>query len=104
MRRQNTASIGELLREFSAQKYVRDGLQRCRIFDAWDAVVAENAGGCSPEAAARLTLGKSYADRTLTCRMSSSMVRMHLQLNLESLLRQLNDKLPEPLVDKIVLQ
>ncbi len=103
MKRQNLVLIGDLVREFVAQKPLDEGLLRCRIFDAWDAVVAERTGN-SPEAAAALTLRKFYKDRTLTCKMASSMVRMHFQMQMEQLLPQLNALLPEPVVDKIVLQ
>ena len=103
MKRQNLVLIGDLVREFVAQKPLDEGLLRCRIFDAWDAVVAEHTGN-SPEAAAALTLRKFYKDRTLTCKMASSMVRMHFQMQMEQLLPQLNALLPEPVVDKIVLQ
>jgi hypothetical protein len=97
--------IGDLVREFVAQKPIEEGLQRNRIFQAWDALMAESvAGPCSAQEAAKLTLRKYYADRTLTCKMASSMVRMHLQMEVESLRKRLNDRLPEPLVDKIVLQ
>lgn len=103
MKRQNLVLIGDLLREFTAQKPLDEGLMRCRVFDAWDALVAERTGN-TPEAAAALTLRKFYKDRTLTCKMSSSMVRMHFQMQLEQLLPLLNSRLPEPVVDKIVLQ
>ena len=103
MKRQNLVLIGDLLREFTAQKPLDEGLMRCRVFDAWDALVAERTGN-TPEAAAALTLRKFYKDRTLTCKMSSSMVRMHFQMQLEQLLPLLNSRLPEPVVDKSVLQ
>ena len=103
MRRQNLVLIGDLLREFTAQKPIDEGLMRCRIYDAWDALVAERTGN-TPEEAAALTLRKYYKDRTLTCKMASSMVRMHFQMQMEQLLPQLNARLPEPVVDIIVLQ
>ena len=103
MRRQNLVLIGDLLREFTAQKPIDEGLMRCRVFDAWDALVAERTGN-TPEEAAALTLRKFYKDRTLTCKMASSMVRMHFQMQMDQLLPLLNARLPEPAVDKIVLQ
>ena len=103
MKRQNLVMIGDLVREFVAQKPFDEGLQRCRIFEAWDAQVAEVAG-CSLQEASALTLNKFYKDRTLTCKMASSMLRMHFQMQMESLLPRLNARLSEPLVDKIVLQ
>ena len=60
--------------------------------------------GCSLQEATVLTLKKFYKDRTLTCKMASSMLRMHFQMQMESLLPRLNARLSEPLVDKIVLQ
>jgi len=105
MRRQNTVLIGDLVREFVAQKPIEEGLLRLRVFEAWDALMAEMAAGArSPEEAAKLTLKKYYADRTLTCKMASSMVRMHLQMELETLRERLNERLSEPAVEKIVLQ
>ena len=103
MRRQNLVLIGDLVREFAAQNPFDEGLLRVRIFAAWDAVLAEMTG-LAPEAAAKLTLRKYYKDRTLTCRLSSSMVRMHLQMEMSSLVQRLNARFPEPVVDQIVLQ
>lgn len=97
--------IGDLVREFVAQKPIEEGLLRCRVYEAWDALMAEALSGSrSAKEAAKLTLRKYYADGTLTCKMASSMVRMHLQMEAEALRLRLNDRLGEPLVTKIVLQ
>ena len=104
MKRENTKSIADILPQFIEENHLGEGLQRARIFDAWDLVMKEmTAGVISPERAEALTSRKSFRDGVLTCTMSSSTIRAQLRFQLEAIRHKLNSLLGDELVTKIKL-
>ena len=94
MKRENTKSIAEALLGFVEENHLEEGLQRVRIFDAWDLVMKEMASGTiSPERVEALTSRKYFRDGVLTCTITSSTVRAQLRFQLEPLRRKLNSLL-----------
>lgn len=93
MKRTDIRSVGSVIAEYISEDNMAEGLQRQRIFEAWDMVIGSAA----------FTLRKSFNDGTLTCRISSSVIRTQLGFNLESYRRQLNSLLQEEIVKKIIL-
>ncbi len=104
MKRENTKSIAELLPRFVEENHLEEGLQRVRIFDAWDLVMKEmTSGAISPERAEALTSRKFFRDGVLTCTITSSTIRAQLRFQLEPIRRKLNSLLGDELVSRIVL-
>ena len=54
MKRENTQLISAVIAEFIKEERLEEGLQRARIFKAWDIVVGENG--------ARATTNKFFRD------------------------------------------
>lgn len=105
MQREKTQHVSAFIKAFVKENHLEEGLLQCRVFDAWDDVLAGmSSGPVSREAAAKLTLSKHFKDGILTCRMNSSVLRMQMRMNSDSLLRKLNDRLGGPIVTKIVFQ
>ncbi len=104
MKRENTKSIAEAIVGFVEENHLEDGLQRARIFDAWDLIMKEmTSGAISPERAEALTSRKYFRDGVLTCTITSSTIRAQLRFQLEPILRKLNSLLGDELVSRIVL-
>lgn len=97
MDRTPAKSLGESIRAFISENGLEDGLQRMRIYDAWDLLYA---GGVEVK---RYTSSKFYKDKVLTCKITSSAARAQIRPYLEVLRKQLNTLLQAELVDVIKL-
>jgi len=93
MRRTETRNISSVIADYVAEDNMSEGLQRQRIFAAWDVVVGSPA----------FTLRKTFTGGVLTCKISSSVIRTQMGFNLESYRQQLNSLLQDNLVEKIIL-
>ena len=96
MKRENTQLIKDVLQEFIKEERLEDGLQRVRIFGAWDLVVGA--------AGARATTSKFFRDGILYCTINSSIVRTQLYYRKEDIALQMNKMLNDSLVSKIILK
>ena len=97
MKREQTRSIGEAIAAYVQEGHLEEGLLQARIFAAWDALnVGQVVLG---DYTARL----SFHDGVLTCKMKSSVVRSHLQFQLEPLRLALNARLGEDVVQQVKL-
>jgi len=96
MKRENTQLIKDVLQEFIKEERLEDGLQRVRIFGAWDLVVGD--------AGARATTNKFFRDGILYCTINSSIVRTQLYYRKEDIALQMNKMLNDSLVSKIILK
>ena len=96
MKRENTQLISVILKEFIKEEQLEDGLERTRIFHAWDIIVGENG--------ARATSGKYFKDGTLYCTINSSIVRSQLYYRKEDIIAQLNKMLNSDIVKKLILK
>lgn len=96
MKRENTQLIRDVLQEFIKEEHLEDGLQRVRIFGAWDIVVGD--------AGARATTNKFFRDGILYCTINSSIIRTQLYYRKEEIVHQMNKMLNDNVVSKIVLK
>jgi len=104
MNREPAKSIGELLPKFVEENHMEDGLQRVRIFNAWEEIIYEIASPIlTREEAETITSRKFFADGVLTCKLSSSVYRTQLRFQIEQVRKKLNSRLGAELVSKIVL-
>jgi hypothetical protein len=83
MRRQEAVGMDELVRQFIREMRLSTGLNKQRIAEAWNEV----------SGASRYTLGVNYADGTLYCTLSSSIVRNQLYFQKDFLLGGINESL-----------
>ncbi|MBQ0025686.1 MAG: DUF721 domain-containing protein [Bacteroidales bacterium] len=104
MLRQKTKSIAEVIEEYISESHLEEGLQRVRVFEAWDLLIGQMfVPGSSLDEAAKLTTTRFFKDGILTCRISSSVLRTQLRFTLPSLKDKLNSMLQGDIVKEIRL-
>ena len=97
MKREKTKSIGEAISAYVQESNLGEGLMQARICGMWDALTI-----------GQLRLGEYTSRRTfcagvLSCKMKSSVVRAHLQFQLEDIRTQLNKQLGNEYIQQIKL-
>ena len=97
MKREKTKSIGEAIAAYVQESNLGEGLLQARIFGMWDALTI-----------GQLRLGDytsrcSFREGVLSCKMKSSVVRAHLQFQLEEIRVQLNKQLGKEYIQQIKL-
>lgn len=85
MERKDAAPMYELVNEYIKEMKLSAGLDRQRIFEAWDVV----------SGAGRYTVDRFYRDGVLYCTIGSSVVRNRLYFQRDVLLKQMNERLAE---------
>ena len=104
MNREPAKSISSIFGAFVKENHLEDGLQRVRIFNAWDGLMCEiSAPVLTREEALAITSRKFFADGVLTCKIASSVYRSQLRFQLEQIRKKLNSNLGAELVSKIIL-
>lgn len=104
-RRQEAVGMDELVSQFIREMKLSSGLNRQRIFEAWDAV----------SGASRYTIDRFFRDGMLYCTISSSVVRNQLYFQRDVLVRQMNEYLAkdemlvrddkvEPIIRNLILK
>lgn len=96
MKRENTQLISAILKEFIKEEHLEDGLQRVRIFQAWDLIVGE--------AGAKATSNKFFREGILYCTVNSSIIRTQLYYRKEDIVAQMNKMLNGEIVLKLILK
>jgi len=106
MNKEETRHISSLVELFVKEYHLEEGYRIGCVVRAWDEVMAQVTAGAYPkDKVPSLTTGKFLKDGVFTCKASSSLLRMQLQMNSEKLLRDLNAKLSaENKVSKIVIR
>ena len=96
MERKKFSTIGDALERCLGNTPLADGLRYSRVCDAWDAAVGD--------AIAHVTLSKEFENGVLTVRLSSSVVRMHLEMSKEDIRARINEQLGETLVKSLIFR
>ena len=96
MKRENTRLISAIIEEFIKEERLEEGLNRTRLFRAWDNVVGENG--------ARATSNKFFREGVLYCTINSSIMRTQMYYNRENIIAQLNKMLNGTVVNKLILK
>ncbi len=96
MKRENTQLISAILKEFIKEEHLEDGLERVRIFQAWDLIVGEGV--------AKATVNKFFRDGILYCTISSSIIRTQLYYRSGDIVAQMNKVLNGNIVSKLILK
>jgi aromatic ring hydroxylase len=96
MKRENTQLIKAIIEEFIKEERLEEGLNRTRLFKAWDLVVGE--------VGARATTNKYFKDGVLYCTINSSMLRTQMYYRKEDIISHMNKMLNGPIVTKLILK
>ena len=106
MKREDTQRISGIVQLFIKEYHLEEGYRIGCVMKAWDEVMTDvTAGAYPPEKVPSLTTGRFLKDGVLTCKVKSSLLRMQLQMNSDTLLKRLNEKLSyEHKVSKLVIR
>lgn len=97
MKRENTQLIAAVIKEFIKEERLEEGLNKVRLFKAWDLVVGE--------VGSRATTSKFFKDGILYCTVSSSIVRTQLYYRRDDIIAQLNKMLNNtPQINKLIIR
>ena len=96
MKRENTQLIKAIIEEFIKEEHLEEGLNRTRLFKAWDLVVGE--------VGAKATTNKYFKDGTLYCTINSSMLRTQMYYRKEDIIAHINKMLNSTIVRKLILK
>ena len=97
MKREKTRSIGEAIAAYVQESNLGEGLLQARVCAAWDSIVIGQVSlrDC--------TSRRTFQNGVLTCRIRSSVVRSHLQFQLDPIREQLNAGLGGDIVKSVKL-
>ncbi len=96
MKRENTQLIKAIIEEFIKEEHLEEGLNRTRLFKAWDLVVGE--------VGAKATTNKYFRDGTLYCTINSSMLRTQMYYRKEDIIANMNKMLSGTIVTRLILK
>ena len=96
MKRENTQLIKAIIEEFIKEERLEEGLNRTRLFKAWDLVVGEIG--------AKATTNKFFKNGVLYCTINSSMIRTQMYYRKEDIIAHMNKMLNGPTVTKLILK
>lgn len=85
VQRKEAVGMNDLMRLFIRYNNLSASLNTQRVFDAWDAV-----SGIKDQ-----TIGRFYKDGTLFISVSSSMLRTHLDMQKDAMVKAINDHLAQ---------
>jgi predicted nucleic acid-binding Zn ribbon protein len=96
MKRNNTLSIRELLKEYVDSMHIRTRLKESRLKEQWEQMLGKNA--------ASLTRKLVIKNKVLYVYLDSSVLRNELLMMREKLIFRINEMAGEEIVEKIVLK
>ena len=96
MRRSNTQSIKDVLREFVKDSQIEHKLKEVDVVQSWEGLLGK--------AIASYTKKVVLRNKTLFVEISSSVVKNELFMMREEICRKLNEKAGEEMVEKIIFK
>ena len=96
MDRNKFTSLGDALERYLANSPLAEGMRYARVCAAWEEAVGE--------AVAHVTLSKRFEEGVFTARISSSVVRMQLEMNKPAILARMNETLGDNIVKTLNLR
>jgi predicted nucleic acid-binding Zn ribbon protein len=96
MRRSNTQSLSEVLRDYVKGTSIEKKLKEVDIVQSWEELLGKTI--------AHYTKNISLKNRILYLEINSSVVKNELFMMREEIRRKLNEKAGEELVDKIIFK
>jgi len=96
MRRQKVMSVGEIFNDLIQKQGLSQGLERIRVFEAWNEVVGEKL--------AALTIDKYYKDGRLVCVIGSSVAKNELFMRRIEIADNINSKLGSQVLKHVIIK
>jgi hypothetical protein len=96
MRRSNTQNISDVVSQLLKELHIDHKLKEIRLINSWEELLGKNV--------ARATTNIFIKNRTLFVFLKSSVVRNELMMLKTGIIKALNDKAGETLVDDIILK
>jgi len=96
MKRNNTQSLKDVLREYVDSMHIRTKLKESRLKDQWEQMLGKNA--------ASLTQKLVIKNKVLYVYVDSSVLKNELLMMREKLILRINEMAGEKIVEKIVLK
>ena len=96
MDRKKTSSFGEALERYLADTPLADGLRYSRVCQAWKDTVGETVS--------KFCSSYKFEDGIFTVRLTSSVLRMQLEMTRETIREQLNNRLGSDPVKSLKLR
>ena len=96
MRRSNTQNISDVVSQLLKELHIDHKLKEIRLINSWEELLGKNV--------ARATTNIFIKNRTLFVFLKSSFVRNELMMLKTGIIKALNDKAGETLVDDIILK
>ena len=97
MKREATRNIGAVIADYVQESHLEEGLLQARVCAAWDSLVIGQV------VLRDYTARRSFRDGVLSCKIRSSVVRSHLQLQTGLLCDRLNQMLLGDYVKQVKL-
>ncbi len=94
MKRQNTQTLGEVLRELLQSGHLRTGIEEARAVEEWNKV--------ADEMTKRFTEKVFMKNRKLYVKISSPMLKSNLSMQRKILTEKINESVGAPVIDDIV--
>lgn len=96
MRRSNTQSLSEVLRDFVKGTSIEKKLKEVDVVQSWESLLGKTI--------AHYTKNVTLRNKTLFVEITSSVVKNELFMMREEIRRKLNEKAGEELVEKIIFK
>lgn len=96
MRRSNVQNISDVVSELLKELHIDHKLKEIRLINSWEEILGKNV--------ARATTNIFIKNRVLFVYLKSSVVRNELMMLKTGIIKALNDKAGEIIVDEIVLK
>lgn len=96
MRKKNTQKIEEVINEYLKALKIDDKLKEVQLIKSWDEIVGRTI--------ARSTSNIYIKNRKLFVSLNSSVIRNELFMLRDGLLKALNDRAGEKIIDEIILK
>ncbi len=96
MRKKNTQKLDEVIKEYLKAFKIDDKLKEVQLIKSWESVVGKTV--------ARSTDNIYINNRKLFVKLRSSVIRNELFMLREGLVKALNDKVGEKIIDEIILR
>jgi Dna[CI] antecedent, DciA len=96
MRRSNVQNISDVVSELLKELHIDHKLKEIRLINSWEEILGKNV--------ARATTNIFIKNRVLFVYLKSSVVRNELMMLKTGIIKALNDKAGETIVDEIILK
>lgn len=96
MRKSNTQTLGEAIKDYLKALHIDKKINEVRLINSWEEVIGKTI--------AKATTKIYIKNKTLFVYLNSSVIRNELFMLKEEILKVLNEKAGEKIIEKIVLK